>query len=67
MGRAIYGTPISAIRELLQNAVDACTYKDSLQQSYDKSSVPSRGGRIRVRYQETEPNKDVILSCCRFE
>jgi hypothetical protein len=51
MGGAIYQNPLDAIRELVQNAVDACKLRDALTCMYDQSQ-PRTTERIFVRYEE---------------
>lgn len=52
MGRAIYSNPLDAVRELIQNAVDACRYRDALSKLYDPHSIPDTLDRITVTYEE---------------
>ena len=56
MGRAIYDEPLVAVRELIQNAVDACKLRDAITQLSDPHLVPQTSNRITVRYEE--PTKD---------
>jgi molecular chaperone HtpG len=51
MGGAIYDDPLVAVRELVQNAVDACKLRDALTQLVEPV-VPSTTDRIFVRYEE---------------
>jgi hypothetical protein len=53
MGRSIYRFPLDALRELIQNSVDACKLRDALMQMYDNSVQPTRDRRIIVRYEES--------------
>ncbi len=55
MGGAIYDNPLVAVRELVQNAVDACKLRDALTQSYEPYT-PVTMNRILVTYEE--PNAD---------
>jgi hypothetical protein len=52
MGGAIYQNPLDALRELLQNAVDACKLRDSITKLNDPHLVPSPEDRITVRFEE---------------
>lgn len=52
MGGAIYDNPLVAVRELIQNAVDACLLKDALTELHDPSIAPSKNHRVTVRYVE---------------
>ena len=52
MGKAIYDHPLVAIRELLQNAVDACKLKDAMVQLSDASVAPTTENRITITYDE---------------
>jgi len=52
MGGAIYNDPIHAIRELVQNAVDACSLRDALTRLHDRGMNPSADNRIFIRYYE---------------
>ena len=56
MGGAIYDDPIHAIRELVQNAVDACSLRDALTRMHDRGMNPSADNRIFIRY--TEPTSE---------
>jgi len=58
MGRALYANPLIAIRELLQNSVDACRLRDAHTQMNEPEVTPRTTGRICVRYApavEPEP------------
>jgi hypothetical protein len=52
MGGAIYDNPLVAVRELVQNAVDACKLRDSLTRLYEEYEEPSKVNRIIIRYEE---------------
>ncbi|HEX8130132.1 MAG TPA: ATP-binding protein [Pyrinomonadaceae bacterium] len=52
MGGAIYDDPLVAVRELVQNAVDACKLRDSLIRLYEPHEEPSKVNRITIRYEE---------------
>jgi hypothetical protein len=52
MGGAIYDNPLVAVRELIQNAVDACTYRDALSKLAEPHITPDTQNRITVRYEE---------------
>lgn len=52
MGGAIYDNPLVAVRELVQNAVDACKLRDSLMQLYEEYAEPGTMNRIFIRYEE---------------
>lgn len=52
MGGAIYDNPLVAVRELVQNAVDACKLRDSLTRLYEEYEEPSKINRIFIRYEE---------------
>ena len=60
MGGAIYQNPLVAVRELIQNAVDACQYLDALSQLGEAKSEegisrpPDFNNRIFVTYVEPE-------------
>jgi hypothetical protein len=63
MGGAIYENPLVAIRELIQNAVDACSYRDALSKLHEPHLQPDRLNRISVRYEEAaQPNEFPILT-----
>lgn len=53
MGGAIYDEPLVAVRELVQNAVDACRLRDALTQVHEPY-VPIKNERIFVRYEEPD-------------
>ena len=59
MGGAIYPNPLFAVRELVQNAVDACKLRDaltSLNESYVKLGLTNR---ILVRYEEAQDGSGI--------
>ncbi len=58
MGGAIYHNPLVAVRELIQNAVDACKLRDALTQLYEPHFSPSVHGKILVRYEEPASEHD---------
>jgi len=51
MGRAIYDNPLVALRELVQNAVDACSYRDALTKLADPHAAPDTKNRITIHYE----------------
>lgn len=54
MGNKIYDTPLAAIRELVQNAVDACLLRDRLTLIDDDAVRPAADNRIVIRYIEPD-------------
>lgn len=52
MGGAIYENPLVAVRELIQNAVDACSYRDAQTKLVEPHYDPDRTNRITIRYEE---------------
>ena len=48
MGRQLYSHGLVALRELIQNSVDACRFRDALQKSQDSASTPTYEKRISV-------------------
>lgn len=56
MGKAIYANRLDAVRELIQNAVDACQLRDALMRRYQTSEEPTKHNRIILRYQEVDSN-----------
>lgn len=52
MGGAIYQEPLAAVRELIQNAVDACACRDALTKATEGISAVAQENRILVRYEE---------------
>lgn len=52
MGGAIYDDPLVAVRELIQNAVDACKLRDALNLLSEPYIIPSKDNRITIRYEE---------------
>lgn len=52
MGRSLYSNPLACVRELLQNAVDACQLRDSLTKLTDPGMTPSKHERIVITYQD---------------
>jgi hypothetical protein len=57
MGRNIYHNRLDAIRELIQNGVDACNLRDSLMLSHDRTVTPSKRARIVIRYEEPNDHR----------
>jgi hypothetical protein len=63
MGSRVYRNRLDTVRELVQNAVDACRLKDALLVANDPSVSPSDHDRIVVRYEEPTPARaNAILS-----
>jgi hypothetical protein len=60
MGGAIYDNPLVAVRELTQNAVDACKLRDALTQLYEPYS-PVTTNRILVSYEEPNEHHSLPL------
>jgi hypothetical protein len=60
MGGAIYDNAMVAVRELVQNAVDACRLRDALTQFYEPYT-PVTTNRIFVTYEEPNETHDVPL------
>jgi hypothetical protein len=54
MGGAIYNQPLVAVRELIQNAVDACKLRDALLRMHEPELVPKTEGRITIKYCESD-------------
>jgi hypothetical protein len=52
MGGAIYDDPLVAVRELVQNAVDACKLRDALRRADEPYVQLGTSNRIFVRYEE---------------
>lgn len=52
MGSRIYDTPLAAVRELIQNAVDACRLRDALTREQDPATTPRTDDRIVITYDE---------------
>ena len=55
MGTKLYGDPEVALRELLQNSIDACLLRNALEKSWGNPYTPS----ITVRYG-TENGEDIL-------
>lgn len=63
MGGAIYKSRLVALRELIQNAVDACKLRDTLMRLYEPHVTPGTNDRITVRYvagSQEEPARLVV-------
>src|ERR1019366_3055829 len=58
MGRAIYDNPLVAVRELVQNAVDACSYRDALSKLAEPNAEPDTLKRITIQYEEPSAGKE---------
>ncbi len=55
MGTKLYGDPEVALRELIQNSIDACLLRKAQELSWENSYKPE----IKIRYY-TEHNEDVL-------
>ena len=55
MGTKLYGDPEVALRELLQNSIDACLLRSALENSWDTKYDPE----IQIKYF-TENNEDIL-------
>lgn len=55
MGTKLYGDPAVALRELLQNSIDACLLRKALEESWGNSYIP----QINVKYH-TENGEDFL-------
>ena len=55
MGTKLYGNPEVALRELLQNSIDACLLRKALEKSWGNSYLPE----IKVRYLQ-EKGEDIL-------
>lgn len=55
MGTKLYGDPEVALRELIQNSIDACLLRQALEKQWGNLYVPE----VTVRYQR-ENNQDVL-------
>ncbi|MFI6159166.1 caspase family protein [Micromonospora haikouensis] len=64
MGRQLYGEPELAIRELYQNALDACRYRTARREYLDRIGVrlPGWHGKIEFR-QGTTPDGRKYIEC----
>lgn len=60
MGGAIYDNSLVAVRELVQNAVDACKLRDALTQLYEPYT-PVTENRIFILYEEPNQNHPLPL------
>jgi hypothetical protein len=58
MGGSIYSNPLVAIRELIQNAVDACSYRDGLSRLHEPHARPDSLNRITIRYEESGQERE---------
>ena len=54
MGGAIYDQPLVAVRELIQNAVDACKLRDALLRMHEPELEPKKENRITITYREPD-------------
>ena len=55
MGTKLYGDPEVALRELLQNSIDACLLRSALEHGWGTQYTPE----IKIRYS-TENNEDIL-------
>ncbi|WP_339258041.1 hypothetical protein MKZ12_29570 [Paenibacillus sp. FSL R5-0713] len=54
MGKSIYSEPIDALRELIQNAVDACNLRESILKLYDEAT---KTNPIIIKFEEAVDNE----------
>jgi len=55
MGTKLYGDPEVALRELIQNSIDACLLRHALEEAWENSYVPS----INVKYY-SQDGQDIL-------
>jgi hypothetical protein len=55
MGTKLYGNPEVALRELIQNSIDACLLRQSLENSWDNNYTP----RVTIKYDSME-GQDIL-------
>ena len=55
MGTKLYGDPEVALRELLQNSIDACLLREAMENSWDNQYTP----QIQIRYY-TQNDEDIL-------
>ncbi|MDA3927228.1 MAG: ATP-binding protein [Kiritimatiellae bacterium] len=55
MGTKLYGDPEVALRELLQNSIDACLLRSALENSWETNYTP----KIHIKYY-TENHEDIL-------
>ena len=64
MGRQLYGDPALAIRELYQNALDACRWRDTRQQYLERTSQAPASWAGRLRFtQGIDPSGRPYIDC----
>lgn len=61
MGRSIYREPLDALRELIQNALDACRLRDALIRANESSITPTMSSRIIVQYEDARSETDAAV------
>ena len=54
MGKNIYEDRLDGLRELVQNAVDACKLRDAMTSLHEPAVTPNNKGRITIRYEESQ-------------
>jgi len=65
MGSSIYKNPLDAVRELVQNSVDACALRDALIKTENPSMIPNSHDRIIVHYLEPRNSQHYpLLKIC---
>lgn len=62
MGKELYKDPMIAIREILQNSVDACLLRDCLLQHYNPHQKATKEERIIIRYEKATDYKESKIS-----
>ncbi len=55
MGTKLYGDPEAALRELIQNSIDACLLRFAMEKSWNNPYLPE----IKIKYY-TENNEDIL-------
>lgn len=65
MGEQLYGDPRLAIRELYQNALDACRYREARETfiRQTKRGIPSRGWAGEIRFRQDIEDGRPFIEC----
>lgn len=56
MGTELYGHPEIALRELLQNSIDACLLRQAMTKSWKNQYSP----KIQIKYQKNKDGEDIL-------
>ena len=56
MGTKLYGDPEVALRELIQNSIDACLLRQAIEASWETNYNP----KVNVKYYSSKDGEDIL-------